>query len=47
MSAPKVKSFDAVTVLGFPLACCSEKATGNRKMTVPTENWFEVSSDLQ
>jgi hypothetical protein len=32
MSAPKVKSFDAVsTVLGFLLASCSEKATGNRK----------------
>jgi hypothetical protein len=32
MSAPKVKAFDAASiVLGFLLACCSEKATGNRK----------------
>jgi hypothetical protein len=32
MSAPKVSGFDAVSnVLGFLLACCSEKATGKRK----------------
>jgi len=44
MSAPKVKASDAASIiLGFLLACCSEKATGNRKNACPTENWFEVS----
>jgi PBP1b-binding outer membrane lipoprotein LpoB len=31
MSAPKVKSLMYVTVKAFLLACCSEKATVNRK----------------
>src|SRR4029079_13309888 len=44
MSAPKVKASDAVSnVRGFLLACCSAKATGNRKKERPTGNWFEVS----
>jgi hypothetical protein len=38
MSAPKVKASDAVSnVLGFLLACCSAKATGNRKSSAPQE----------
>jgi len=44
MSAPKVKASDAASiVLGFLLACCSEKATGNRKkMPVSQKTDFDV-----
>jgi hypothetical protein len=41
MSAPKVKASDATSiVLGFLLACCSEKATGNleNESRTPTQS---------
>ena len=43
MSAPKVKASDAASIiLGFLLACCSEKATGNRKKRFSPESLLAV-----
>jgi hypothetical protein len=46
MSAPKVKSFDAVSLYwDSPSRAVARKQQAIAKMTVPTENWFDVSSD--
>jgi hypothetical protein len=45
MSAPKVKSFDAVSLYWDSPSRAVARKQGNRKNDRPPENWFEASSD--